>query len=207
MANDQLLRRLPLVVALEELPEGGDLANVPLKPHKEINHAGIPGVGISVPEHAAIDHTGIPGVGGGAALSFAIIADQKTAGTSGGANTPATTFNTRELNTELHDPDSIVSIASDQFTLQAGTYLIEARTQATQQTGAARIRNITDGVTEIVGTRGGSDTEFTVIGVLTIASEKVFEVQLWTQNIGGSFGAGSTGEVNIFSTVKITKLS
>jgi hypothetical protein len=56
--------------------------------------------------------------------SYAIICDQKSAGTGGGA-TVANTWTARDLNTEIADPDSIVSIASNRFTLGAGDYLIK----------------------------------------------------------------------------------
>ena len=55
--------------------------------------------------------------------SYAIICDQKAHDTAGGTFTKDA-WQDRDLNTELIDPDSIVSISSDQFTLGAGTYLI-----------------------------------------------------------------------------------
>ena len=48
--------------------------------------------------------------------SYAIICDEKAAGTNGG-DFSASTWTTRDLNTEIADPDSIVSISSNQFTL------------------------------------------------------------------------------------------
>ena len=56
--------------------------------------------------------------------SVAIIADVKAQNVSGGA-TLGGDWNNRNLNTEIDDPEDIVSISSNQFTLQAGTYLIE----------------------------------------------------------------------------------
>ena len=61
--------------------------------------------------------------------SYAIIADQKSSGTNGGSFTSGD-WRTRDLNTELYDPDGIVSISSNQFTLQAGSYLIKAHAPA-----------------------------------------------------------------------------
>ena len=57
-------------------------------------------------------------------IDIAIIADQKSSGTHGGTFTSGA-WRTRDLNTEISDPDGIVSISSNQFTLAAGTYLIE----------------------------------------------------------------------------------
>ena len=58
------------------------------------------------------------------ALSYAIVAEIRSGGSDGGTLT-ANTWMTRAINTEIADPDGIVSISSNQFTLQAGTYLIE----------------------------------------------------------------------------------
>ena len=56
--------------------------------------------------------------------SYAIICDSKSSGTAGGAASTST-WNVRDLNTEIADPDSIVSISSNKFTLAAGNYLIK----------------------------------------------------------------------------------
>ena len=66
---------------------------------------------------------------GGKFESYAIIADQKSSGTNGGTFTSGAWY-TRDLNTEIADADGIVSISSNQFTLQAGTYLIKASAPA-----------------------------------------------------------------------------
>ena len=56
--------------------------------------------------------------------SYAIICDQKSSGTAGGEGSTST-WNVRDLNTEIADPDGIVSISSNKFTLGAGNYLIK----------------------------------------------------------------------------------
>lgn len=60
---------------------------------------------------------------GGKFASYAIICDQKSHDTAGGTFTKDA-WRDRDLNTEIADADGIVSISSDQFTLGAGTYLI-----------------------------------------------------------------------------------
>ena len=62
-------------------------------------------------------------------MTYAIICDQKAQNTDGGTFT-AGAWQKRNLNTTIADPDSIVTIANDQFTLQAGSYFIEARSPA-----------------------------------------------------------------------------
>ena len=70
---------------------------------------------------------GLTRTGGfGKFASYAIIADQKSAGSDAGTFTSGG-WRTRDLNTELADPDGIVSISSNQFTLQAGSYLLNAK--------------------------------------------------------------------------------
>jgi hypothetical protein len=61
---------------------------------------------------------------GGLFSSYAVIADQKAEGTNGGTFTLGA-WRTRDLNTEVTDPDGIVSIAANAFTLAAGSYLIK----------------------------------------------------------------------------------
>jgi hypothetical protein len=61
---------------------------------------------------------------GGLFSSYALIKDQKSNGTFAG-NSVQTTWTQRDLNTETADPDGIVSISSNDFTLGAGSYLIK----------------------------------------------------------------------------------
>ena len=78
---------------------------------------------------AAIASTKLSGISSGKFSSFAIIADQKSSGTDGGSFSSGGD-RTRDLNTEIADADGIVSISSNQFTLQAGTYLIRGSAPA-----------------------------------------------------------------------------
>jgi len=55
--------------------------------------------------------------------SYAVIADHKTSGTSGGTFTSGS-WQTRDLQTTVTDEDSIVTIATNAFTLLTGAYLI-----------------------------------------------------------------------------------
>ena len=66
---------------------------------------------------------------GGLNASYARITDSKGSGTQGGSFTSGD-WRTRELNREISDPDGIVSISSDQFTLGAGTYFLDAQAPA-----------------------------------------------------------------------------
>ena len=82
---------------------------------------------------------------GGKFASYAIICDQKTAGTSGGTFSSGS-WRTRDLNAELADADGIVTISNNKFTLQAGTYLVIAQAPAYRvDRHMIRLMNETDG--------------------------------------------------------------
>ena len=146
--------------------------------------------------------------------SYAIIADQKAAGTNGGSFNNGS-WVTRDLNTELTDPDGIVSIATNQFTLGAGSYLIKASAPAYQVAShQVRLYNVTDTATAIVGYQAYSGTSTVVTtrselsGRITITESKVFELQhqCVTGNPNDGFGSGvNFGEVNLFAMVEIYK--
>ena len=101
------------------------------------------GATLAIASGATIANSGTA-TGMGLFSSYAIIADQKAAGTSGGTFTSGA-WRTRDLNTEITDPDGIVSISSDQFTLAAGTYLIKWLAPAYKcNSHQTRLYNVTD---------------------------------------------------------------
>lgn len=117
----------------------------------------------------------LEGAGGGG-NPFAILADEKAAGTAGGS-AGAATWNARDLNTERSDIGNIVTIASNQFTPIAGTYRIHASAPL-HQTGAGRLRlynvtgaaSVTEGQNAYIGASDDGamaatlDDEFTANG-------------------------------------------
>ena len=146
--------------------------------------------------------------------SYAIICDEKAAGTNGG-DFSASTWTTRDLNTEIADPDSIVSISSNQFTLGAGSYLIEAVATAKEcNRHIARIYNATTTTVVAYGmsahaSSGGSVTDTaTVTARVTITGDTAFEIQHWCQSSRTSYGLGLANDasvVNKDTTVKFFK--
>jgi hypothetical protein len=91
------------------------------------------------------------GGAGGLFDAYAYLRDQKPAGTPGGTfNSGA--WRTRNLNTEVFDVGGIVSLAGNQFTLQAGTYFIYARAPAFNvNRHQAKLRDVTNGVDALIG--------------------------------------------------------
>ena len=83
--------------------------------------------------------------------AYAVIVDQKSATTDGGTFTSGD-WRTRDLNTELSDPDGIVTISSNQFTLAAGTYFIRWAAPAFGvERHQTRLQDITNATTREYG--------------------------------------------------------
>ncbi len=155
---------------------------------------------------------------GGLFSSYAIIRDQKT-GSDGGTFTSGA-WRTRDLNTEVVDDDGIVSISSNQFTLQAGTYFIKAITPAYEaEYHQNRLYNITDSSVVDTGSSAFTNaTSFVVTNSIlltrfTITGAKVFEVQHQTNltksntGFGVRSSAGFTTAADIYTIVEIYKES
>lgn len=147
--------------------------------------------------------------------TYAIICDEKTTSTHAGGFTSGA-WRTRDLNTEIADPDGIVSISSNQFTLQAGSYLIEASAPAYAVDGhRVRLYNATDSSVVQVGTssyarEASGDLGFSFSNVfarVTITAAKAFEIQHRCNTTRSTTGLGvaSTLDVEIYTTVKIFK--
>ena len=148
---------------------------------------------------------------------YAKLSDTKAANTNGGTFT-ASAWRTRDLNTEDSDADGIVSISSNQFTLQAGTYRIYASAPAyAVDRHKAKLRNTSDssdtiiGTTEFVGTAAGTpQTRSIVNGQFTIASAKTFEIQHYctTTCTTNGFGvAANVGVSEVYTVVEIWKVA
>jgi len=143
--------------------------------------------------------------------SYAIIADQKASNVSGGSFTQDGD-RTRDLNTEITDPDGIVSISNNQFTLQAGTYLIRGYASAYavyrnlawvyDVTGSANLPSF--GTAEY----GTSDQHRSLfLCRKTISSANVFEIRhrCQTTRSTNGFGVSSLIATNTYTFVEIFK--
>lgn len=148
----------------------------------------------------------------GGTISVAIIEDQKAAGTNGGGLT-AGSFATRTLNTIVSDPDGIVSLASDRFTLQSGIYLIHTKTGAINvDSHKTRIRDITNGVTVGVSlmsyTVASAMSYSSISALVTVTASTDFELQhrVHTTNAFALGFGKAWGEVEVYASVEIIKL-
>ena len=133
--------------------------------------------------------------------SYAIIADVKASNADGGAFTTGD-WRTRDLNTEISDVDNIVSISSNQFTLSAGTYLIEFEAPAARVgTHQTRLYNATtssavqDGSNQWAGSNSGNSGNRSFgYARVTISGSTAFEIQHRSGSNGtgsGTYGLGS----------------
>ena len=146
------------------------------------------------------------------AKSVAIIADVKSVSTDGGTNT-INIWQTRDLNTEIDDPEDIVSISANQFTLQAGKYLIEWSCPAyAVNRHVSRLYNITTSTVEGEGTAlySGSSSGNVTTGaaIVTVASANALEIQHYTQTAkaGDGFGVDVITGNSVYTLVKIHKI-
>jgi len=150
---------------------------------------------------------------GGKFSSYAIIADQKSANTLGGSFSSGAD-RTRDLNTEIADADGIVSISSNQFTLQAGTYLIRGSAPA-YNVGRhiAFIYDVTNSANvgyfgTVQHSYNGNVTSSFFYGRHTISGATVYEIRHRCENTqSAGFGQESGFYTNTYTVVEIFKES
>jgi len=149
------------------------------------------------------------------ALSVARITDSKTSGTSGGTFTSGA-WRTRDLNSIEDDPDSIVTLSSNQFTLGAGTYLIQwsapaiktgsHKTQLWDVTGS---NDLAKGTSEYSASADSIQTHSFGFDIVTLAASNTFEIQHQASitHTTNGFGVPSSMAAEKYAMVTIFKLS
>ena len=147
-------------------------------------------------------------------VSYAILNDTKSSGTPGGTFTSGD-WRTRDLNTEVDDPDGIVSIASNQFTLGAGSYLIRwSATAFFVDIHQTRLYDITNAAALALGSSEyASNTYFGQTRSfgsdrVTISTTTVYEIQHRCEATKSTNGFGVTtvfGDSNVYTEVEIFK--
>lgn len=148
------------------------------------------------------------------------IEDQKTpAGTDGGTFTSGA-WRTRDLNTIVSDDNSlVVSLSTNQITLVAGTYRVDAWCPAFEvDDNQVRLQNITAASTLLLGKVGRAFNDsgsaigsyhLHVGGKVTVAASQVLELQHRGSDnkTDFGFGIGANFGTEIFSTIEFVKLS
>ena len=173
---------------------------------------GASGDTITVPSGATITNSGTAS-GFGLFSSFAVIADQKSQNTHGGTFTTGS-WQTRDLNTEVFDPDSIVSISTNAFTLAAGTYFIRWQAPAGNcNYHQSRLYNSSDSSVVAVGSSEMAHSSYAVTNKsfgscrVTIAASKAFIIQHQCSTTASSEGFGRAANFGTeqYTTVEIFK--
>ena len=153
---------------------------------------------------------------GGKFSSYAIICDQKGSGVDSGTFTSGD-WRHRDLNTEISDSDGIVSISSNLFTLQAGTYLILANAGG-HMVGRHQIRlyNNTDsavvayGSSEYANSTHHMTTRSFLQTRIVISGAKAFKIEHRGEDTRSNDGFGESNDwssSNQFTQVEIYKES
>jgi len=149
------------------------------------------------------------GSGSGLFASYARISDTKAYNVSAGASLGDDT-QIRTLNTEDFDPDGIVSLSSNQFTLGAGTYFIKYRTTYMQtDRSVAFIYDVTASSAIQMSVSIGysidssADDGDSLIGScrVTISSDNVYELRHYTQTARATYGLGVAHGENSLSSL------
>tara|TARA_B100000029_G_scaffold411815_1_gene414320 strand:+ start:12891 stop:13460 length:570 start_codon:yes stop_codon:yes gene_type:complete len=149
--------------------------------------------------------------------SYAVICDQKTADTDGGTFDSGD-WRDRDLNTEIIDHDSIVSISSTDktFTLGAGTYFIKwfapafrcacHKSRLYDVTGTAVVQ---EGRTAFADSGSdGDQTDSNGYARVTIGSDNVYKIQHKCQSDRATIGFGNAdnmGDAERYTVVEIWK--
>ena len=145
---------------------------------------------------------------------YLIYRDEKGSGTNGGTFTLGA-WRTRTLNTEVLDTGGHGTLAANQVTLAAGTYIIEASAPA-HDTDSHQIRwyNVTDAAEECAGTSeysGRSEvvTRSVITDTFTITSSKAFRLEhrAQTTQLNTGFGIACGWTTEVFAEVKLTKIA
>ncbi|MBC7821604.1 MAG: hypothetical protein IAG10_32360, partial [Planctomycetaceae bacterium] len=143
--------------------------------------------------------------------TMAVIREEQVSGTNGGTFTSGAD-QVRVLNAEQSDLDSIVSIASNRFTLAAGTWLIRWRAPA-YAVGAHQsfLYNFTDtaevarGSSEFASAANVVQNTSAGSAVVTIAGSKAFEIRHRCQVTSATYGLGNAASfgTEVYTQVEI----
>lgn len=153
--------------------------------------------------------------------SIVILEDQKAQNTDGGTFTSGA-WQTRTLNTEVADVNSVCTLSSNQFTLSAGTYDIVFWAMGVAcDRHQTRIQNVTDGTTIRLGVSAYSDSmdnsgDALLIATLsqgagrfTIAASKALELQhrCETTKATNGYGVAANFTTEVYAQVWLRKVA
>jgi hypothetical protein len=163
----------------------------------------------------------VPAAPSSSSLDFVVLKDVKASGTNGQTLT-VNTWNTRHINTEETDTGNICALSNNQFTLPAGTYLIQVaitsgNNNANRQS-LFRLRNITGSSDVLFGNTYNYNSAYAnhamsfLAGVFTVNASTTFEIQEYPKSsngnpIVGGYAAAVSGVSECYLTALITKIA
>ena len=146
--------------------------------------------------------------------SYAMVGERLAAATAAGTFTSGA-YRIRIIDEEIYDPDGIVSISSNQFTLQAGTYLIWWSCPGyIVDKHHTKLYNVTDSANVAAGeackVNSSTPTRSSGMARVTISGAKAFEIRHICADTKASNGLGENAansdmSDNIISWVQIWK--
>lgn len=148
---------------------------------------------------------------GGQGIPDAVIRDQKTTSTNGGTFTQGV-WQTRDLNTEIRDPDSLISIAANEFTVVNAGWVEWAAPCFDVRENQTRLFNVTDTVVVEYGANtfaldggGGGGGQVESLGSGAVEATKTYRIEhrCSLTQAGNGFGTGNSfGGVMVYTQVK-----
>lgn len=147
-------------------------------------------------------------------IQYIEIRDEKASGTNGGQFSTGS-YQTRDLNTEAVDTGNNASISSNQLTLDAGTYQIQAWSTA-HEVGShkLKLRNISDAADTLIGmtcqspSTSGNDRAV-LAGRFSILNSKTFELQHRIETSAGTDidggEAAAFGDAETYTVMQLWK--
>lgn len=149
-------------------------------------------------------------------VRIAVLRDEKSTGTDGGGAT-ATTWNQRNLNTEVYDPTGIVSISSNQFTPIAGTYKLSAKAPAMAcNRNRLRLFNVTAGTSVDEGmscnsaAASGVSSIANITTVFTANGTDIYRIDHYTSSTQATTGLGianGDGSNEVYLEILLEKIA
>lgn len=145
--------------------------------------------------------------------AYASLQDQKTTGTSGGTTT--TGWQTRTLNTEVTDPDNIVSISSNTFTTTIDCVCDFSTVAYGNGNSLARLYNVTDSVVVAYSENGNAvaATSGTIVqlrGKCKVVAGKTYRLEMYSQTAqanGLGPASSATSAVEVYSSIFLQGLA
>ena len=126
----------------------------------------------------------------------AVLEDQKSAGTDGGSFTPSTWVK-RTLNTEVYDPDGLISVASSEFTPTVNGWVEWSAPAREVYAHKTRLYNVTGaavvgyGSSEWSGENAGKGFHTRSFGGAPVSAGTTYRIEHYAQTTRSTYGLGN----------------